>query len=308
MEVDVSAVAYCNQRKQMEDYATVLPALRFPQAPAPYDAHDFGWFAVYDGHAGTACAAFMEANMLPVLREAFRTDCASTPEDALAAALAALSLEWDQVKCADENAAHVGAGTCVTLAWFDWTARKLVVLNLGDSKVCVWSTPAGAKLLETTDHDPASPEEEALVKTLHNAYTKLPGAVTTRFYTRPGGTSGGSSPTTMAIARVNGQLAVSRALGNNSRLLKGNVSRVPDISKLDLPEVDEFWCVLGSDGLWDGAPVAFVGAWAAGKAQQQQPSPSPQTTLSPACHLAQHSYTAGIRDNITCIAIHGASR
>lgn len=133
-----------------------------------------------------------------------------TPPDAFAA------VQEAAVRLVPENS-YVGATLAVAQV-----ARgdRLVVSHVGDSRVVLLDFEGRATTL-TTDHVPGRPDESERI-------TAAGGAV--------------------LRGRVNGVLAVSRALGDTA--LIGMVSHVPDVAEHALRPDDQL-LILASDGLWD---------------------------------------------------------
>lgn len=122
------------------------------------------------------------------------------------------------------------SGTTVVCALLDVIAHRGVIANLGDSR-CVWKDYSAAKkrLAATRDHDPSQKD----LGSLGGVVVKTEGDV----------------------ARINGDLAVGRALGDNSDLLMGSVSHVPYVSDMFMWGTAAAGCtltlVVATDGVWD---------------------------------------------------------
>jgi protein phosphatase 1L len=117
-----------------------------------------------------------------------------------------------------------GATALVTLILKD----KIYIANAGDSRAVLLRDENTLRI--TTDHKPDIPEEEErIIKS---------GGMVTKVSNKQGKT----------ISRVNGMLAVSRALGDV--FLQPFVSAEPQIHQIDLSENNRV-IILACDGLWD---------------------------------------------------------
>lgn len=104
--------------------------------------------------------------------------------------------------------------------------KYLYTCNVGDSRIVISSNGKARDLSNT--HNPKDPDEEARINALPNSFV---------------------SRDRYGLPRVNGVLAVSRALGDKP--LKPAVSARPFVTETLLdPEADEL-VIIASDGLWD---------------------------------------------------------
>jgi len=190
-----------------------------------------GLFAVFDGHAGKNAAYHAAKHMTRMfsLQECFqRTE--PSPDD-LGEALAETYFDLDedmlQIPAFHDGTDHSGAtalSVCITETHY-------IFANAGDSRGILVGGPSGTVIFSTQDHKPDNPEEiDRITKAGAQVFEK----------------------------RVNGDLAVSRALGDFF------YKRVPDKSPMDQPvtakpdvtivprniETDQF-LVLACDGIWD---------------------------------------------------------
>jgi len=117
-------------------------------------------------------------------------------------------------------------GGCTALAVLA-NRNKVYVANAGDSRAVLLKDQQVVRL--TTDHKPDVPEEEQRIQ--------KSGGVVTRVKSKEGKT----------ISRVNGMLAVSRALGDV--VLQPQVTCEPQIHSFDISK-DKI-LILACDGVWD---------------------------------------------------------
>uniref|UniRef100_A0A8D0DW78 Protein phosphatase 1B n=1 Tax=Salvator merianae TaxID=96440 RepID=A0A8D0DW78_SALMN len=254
-------------RAHMEDTHTVQPQLPSPLA---------GWafFAVYDGHAGSAVAQFCAKHLLEYVlaTEAFsgQEEDPGAVKEAVRRAFLAID-ERMQALAEAEAWEHAGSTAVALLI----SPRHFYFINLGDSRglLCRSATVA----FHTEDHKPTKLRERERIEN-----------------------AGG----TVTLHRVNGSLAVSRALGDfdyKAVTWRGPteqpVSPEPEVCELPrCPEEDEF-VVLACDGVWDAFDNAGLSAFVRSRLCL---SGSPRDVCE--CVLDACLYK-GSRDNMTCILV-----
>ena len=174
---------------------------------------------MFDGHRGTEAARFAARELSSVVsRNMKHTD---DPKQLLRQAF------LDLHTAMKGDAIVSGTTALVGLVMQD----ALYIANAGDSRA-VLSVRGVAKRL-TTDHRPDCPSEIARI-------TKLGGEIT-NVVTREG----------KVVARVKGQLAVSRALGDFD--MEPYVTAEPEVVKVELEEEDAHssFVILACDGVWE---------------------------------------------------------
>ncbi|KAK9076827.1 hypothetical protein SSX86_005161 [Deinandra increscens subsp. villosa] len=175
--------------------------------------HVLGLFAIFDGHLGDRVPSYLKDNLFNnILGEPiFWND----PEKAIRNAYRSTD------KFILENVGQLGPGgsTAVTAIVID--GRDLWVANIGDSRAVLCERGSANQL--TVDHEPHV--ERRRIEKQGGFVTNLPGDV----------------------PRVNGQLAVARAFGDQS--LKAHLSSEPDIRHVPIDATTEL-VILASDGLW----------------------------------------------------------
>jgi serine/threonine protein phosphatase PrpC len=118
------------------------------------------------------------------------------------------------------------SGTTATIAMVSPT--QLAVANVGDSRAILCCDADGRPVQLTVDHTASLPEERARIEALGGSVQR-----------RPGG-----------VWRLEGQLAVTRSIGDLSRGLDRYIAREPHVLVRDLQPTDAY-LVVASDGLWD---------------------------------------------------------
>jgi serine/threonine protein phosphatase PrpC len=185
-------------------------------------SEDLTFFAVYDGHGGARVADACHANLYSLFINAGKP-----PGPGLEEAFVKIS---DQV-LADKRLEFEGSTAVVVHVG----AEKYTSGNVGDSRAILCRGNLAVNL--TTDHKPDGPSEKARIE-------KLGGSVRWHGYLGPD-----RLPVQgMGAYRINGNLAVSRAIGD--ALERPFVSSAPDICEFDKQDDDKF-ILLASDGLWD---------------------------------------------------------
>jgi protein phosphatase 1L len=176
------------------------------------------YFAVFDGHGGRDAASFAAENLHVILGEKLKTQ---NPVKSLREAF----VETNQMIASMK----INGGTTACVALF--IGKKGYVANVGDTRAVLCRD--GITHRVSLDHKPELPQETSRIKSLG-------GTVTTTT------NSAGHS-----TSRVNGMLAVSRALGDT--ILHPYVSSEPDIhGPLNISSNSKSqFMVLACDGVWD---------------------------------------------------------
>jgi serine/threonine protein phosphatase PrpC len=204
-----------------------------PRSPHKSDNVHSGYFAVYDGHGGREAVEFIEKNLHRQLARKLRDG--AHPSQALEAAF----LDTDSAMVASRRYQDCGSTVASALIRPSTSRagqRDLFVANVGDARAVVavkgsgsapGSSPnARSNLLQAVrlsrDHTPNDPAEAERVR-------------------RAGGA--------VFRGRVDGQLAVSRAMGDHS-LRRSGVSAEPHQQHIPLTS-DHKFMIVACDGLWD---------------------------------------------------------
>ena len=206
------------------------------------------FFAVFDGHAGSFVSEYSSEHLIENILQLWHSECEKLGFDSINGDVTKidnmledpetleklkekviegfLKIDSDLKSLPAFNADGVRSGTTAVATVI--TPKKIIFANCGDSRALLCSKN-NIKFV-TSDHKPFNEEEK---RRIENA--------------------GGS----VMIQRVNGTLAVSRALGDfdykNSPHLpatKQLVSAEPDVDIIERSEDDEF-LLLACDGIWD---------------------------------------------------------
>ncbi|XP_022909138.1 protein phosphatase 1A [Onthophagus taurus] len=184
---------------------------------------DWSYFAVFDGHAGAKVSAHCSEHLLDTIMatEEFQEDVMKGIHNGF------LNLDNNMRLLPEVSSGEDKSGSTAVCAFI--SPRLVYVANCGDSRAILCQS--GGPVFTTQDHKPSLPtEKERIVK------------------------AGGS----VMIQRVNGSLAVSRALGDYEyKNLEGRgpceqlVSPEPEIFVRDREESSDEFLVLACDGIWD---------------------------------------------------------
>ncbi|KAJ1531983.1 hypothetical protein ONE63_000619 [Megalurothrips usitatus] len=219
----ISTCAIRNSRRRMENRHAIVEDLdTIFNISTSRPTHYYG---VFDGHSGVDAATYCSTHMHCFIAQS--SNYPSDPEGALKDAFARTESLFTE-KCEQENINGGCTALCVLHRPVD---RQLYTAWVGDSQAIVVSQN---KILQLVNpHKPDRVDERKRIE-------QAGGVVL--FY---------------GTWRVNGQLAVSRAIGDVKH--KPFVSGVPDISSVSLTG-DEDFLVLGCDGLWDSVKEVDVAA------------------------------------------------
>ena len=171
-------------------------------------------FAVCDGHGGSYVCNFLKFHMKDILVEQLKetTDLVLAIRETFKKITAQLNIN---------EAAFQGSTLCAVMI----KSNLIISINIGDSRAVMGFKDQAADL--TTDHKPADPAEESRIVA-----------------------SGGFvSRNAMDVPRVNGNLAVSRSVGDF--YLFPYVISDPDIKAFNLAALEECYIVIATDGIWD---------------------------------------------------------
>ena len=206
---------------------------------------DFKFFAVYDGHGGARVAEHAQRSLYSEFMKELEGDGSNSKSEDTSRASES-GLDSTKVKAALIKGFETVSDRILSIPSLDVEGSTAVIVylcgelivsaNLGDSRAILCR---GSKAIPlTVDHKPDSPGEKKRVE-------ELGGKVQWHGYLGPD-----RLPVPgMGAYRINGNLAVSRALGD--RLERPFVSSVPDINIINRKKEEDRFIVIASDGLWD---------------------------------------------------------
>lgn len=185
---------------------------------------DWSYFAVFDGHAGALVSAHSSEHLLECIMhtEEFKA------ENVIKGIHSGfLRLDDEMRELPEMSSGNDKSGSTAVCAFI--SPRNVYIANCGDSRAVLCSSRV--PIFSTRDHKPGLPAEKERIQK-----------------------AGGS----VMIQRVNGSLAVSRALGDYEyKNVEGRgpceqlVSPEPEIFVLDRQEENDEFLVLACDGIWD---------------------------------------------------------
>ncbi|XP_074579146.1 putative protein phosphatase 2C 41 isoform X1 [Curcuma longa] len=217
---------------------------------------ELGLFAVFDGHLGDTVPAHLQKHLFANILE--EEEFWTHPETAIRRAYEKTDLEI----LSHSRDLGRGGSTAVTAILVNGT--KLWVANVGDSRAVL--AKRGKVIQMSTDHEPNSERES--IETKGGFVTNMPGD----------------------CARVNGQLAVSRAFGDKN--LKTLISSNPDVQVQDTNSETEL-LIVASDGLWK----VMSNEEAVDLARKIK------NPLAAARRLTLEAFNRGSKDDISCIVV-----
>nr|XP_046267264.1 protein phosphatase, Mg2+/Mn2+ dependent, 1Nb (putative) [Scatophagus argus] len=206
-------------RANMEDFHNCVPQLGGELA-------DWSFFAVFDGHAGSTVAQYCSQHLLGHILATGGLGPEDDPEKVKGAIIEGFLQTDKHLHSVARREGWERGGTTVVATLI--SPYYIYFANCGDSRAMLCRS--GQVCFSTEDHKPYSPLEKERIES-----------------------AGGS----VTIQRINGSLAVSRALGDFSYKGAENrapsqqmVSPEPEVCVVERSPADEF-LVLACDGVWD---------------------------------------------------------
>ncbi len=203
-----------------------------------------------DGHGGDKCAEHISRQLPRNFMDAYdRAGGRASLEivQIMVRALQHTSDRWDRDNPSENS------GT--TLVFTVVEGVRVHVLNVGDSRALL-RTRNGKLMAVTRDHKPTPTDTNCPV--IRDSF---------------------------GTPRVNGYLAVGRAIGDNGPQLKGCISRTPDTYTWDVSGDNKYEIVMATDGVWDVLSSEQVA--------------QPLTSLE----ITSRAFANGSSDNITSIVV-----
>mmetsp|Transcript_104955 Transcript_104955/g.185400 ORF Transcript_104955/g.185400 Transcript_104955/m.185400 type:complete len:622 (-) Transcript_104955:128-1993(-) len=242
----------------------------------------WGFFGVFDGHGGSQCSNFIARRFVEELEK----DGAPQDDAALVSLALRLDREFLQTK---QSSGSTGTFAILHAPEGDEAQYRVRVGNLGDSRVLLGR--ADGTMVEgkgtdgglTTDHKPDHPDEKARIER-----------------------TGGFVQHIQGVARVNADLAMSRAFGDGQYKQTGDpqksdhpVSAYPELTTISCDPTD--FLVLVCDGISEGDfPNREVIKLAAEGLRNSGAKSDPGSVAATVCHKALQS---GSKDNLSCMIV-----
>ncbi|XP_076344596.1 uncharacterized protein LOC143244218 [Tachypleus tridentatus] len=256
---EVSVCAIKNARRKMEDRHMVLHDLNVACDLQNLPRHSY--YAIFDGHAGTEAASFSAAHLhWEIVRHpAFLSDMPTAIKEAFKTTDRRLL----------ERSFREGIKSGCTVVCCIIREKTLYLAWLGDSQAMV--VRQGVPLSVTSPHKPDREDERQRIE------------------------NAGGCILFIGTWRVNGTLAVSRALGDPEH--KPYVSSVPDVIAVNLDGTEDF-LILGCDGLWDRMTPSDVITSVFFYIKE-----NPNDAENASSSLVHEAKDRGSNDNITAIVV-----
>ncbi|XP_046872119.1 protein phosphatase, Mg2+/Mn2+ dependent, 1Na (putative) [Hypomesus transpacificus] len=218
-EVNYALASMQGWRVQMEDAHTCMPHLEGELA-------EWGYFAVFDGHAGSTVAQYCARNLLEHILQTGGVKLENDPDEVkegIREGFLAIDRHMQKLSRQDNWERSGSTAAAILLS-----PQHVYFINCGDSRTLLCRD--GQVIFYTEDHKPFNPREKERIQN-----------------------AGGS----VTLQRVNGSLAVSRALGDFDfkevewrPQTEQLVSPEPEVYELERSPQDEF-LILACDGVWD---------------------------------------------------------
>mmetsp|Transcript_17448 Transcript_17448/g.42797 ORF Transcript_17448/g.42797 Transcript_17448/m.42797 type:complete len:281 (+) Transcript_17448:157-999(+) len=211
-------------------------------------SQDGEFAAVFDGHGGQAVSRYLRKNLyanvqafLPSLTADDNNESTKRPFATLEDYQYAITSAIAKVDREVQRISHWSfQGSTAVAVWLHedrFKAEKTIVTaNVGDSRAVLSRNGTAYDL--SMDHKPDDPDEEARIEALGGKVVWC-GDVDLE----------GNPIPEEGIYRVNGNLALSRAVGDRSE--RPHVVADPDITFQPVLEGDDNFIIVATDGLWD---------------------------------------------------------
>lgn len=241
----------------------------------------WGFFGVFDGHGGSQCSSFVSRRINEELRK-------GPPDDDAAMKELMLGIDREYLETMQPSGS---TGTFVMVREEEHEGKSAYLLrvgNIGDSRVLLGRTDGtmvigpGTDGGLTTDHKPDNPDERARIER-----------------------TGGTVEDVMGVARVNGDLAVSRAFGDAQYKVTGGpaqedhpVSACPEFSRCHCSSAD--FIVLVCDGISESNfPNSEVVALIAEELAASERPDAGQAAVA----VCRRALERGSMDNLSCMIV-----
>lgn len=228
------------------------------------------FFGVYDGHGGYRCSKYLETAMVKAVGEL------ADPTNETALKQASMSVDAEFLKREAEREDGSTAVFCIVTPDEAKKTYKITTANIGDSRAILLRANGKVEPL-TEDHKPNNPEEMERIQK-----------------------AGGS----VSSCRVDGQLALSRAIGDwnykdnpNLKSVDQKVIPVPDITHVVAQEGDML--LICCDGLFEQMSNDEVGGYVYEQLKETK-CQDPATVLM---GLLDLSLERGSKDNMSAMVI-----
>lgn len=210
---------------------------------------------VCDGHGGFTCAEFIIQHYPEIFTRTFqeaRRDAdppdqrfhISTPANGIMRSVLALSDDFDS----HSRIYRDRSGSTLTGTVIHHNSGQQWLFNLGDSRSVVVNPDNGHVICETRDHKPDSAIEIARVEKRSRELARRTG----------GRESIAIEKDEHGLPRLEGMLAMTRAIGDNDGGLINKVDRVPEVFLVTSQAKRA--TILASDGIWDVMDPRGVGS------------------------------------------------
>ena len=269
LRVGAAVDANVAHRKTMEDAHRIIAAFHSRRRlPSPSSPSSF--FAVYDGHGGSHASQYASRHLHRLFSKHLRSDA----QDVRAAWQAAFAELGDVMTRSRRFAACGTTAACVYLERRSSGSVLVHCANVGDARAVIVRLPSSSSASSsssclTTLHTAANAEECSRIAA-----------------------AGGH----ILLHRVNGLLAVTRALGD-TQMARAGVTPTPAVSETEVAEGEQALLVIATDGLWDVVAEDDV------REQVSSSCRAGESMAAVARRLCRAAVDRGSADNVSVIAV-----
>jgi len=198
-----------------------------------------GFYAVFDGHGGDKASHYCEKHMKDYVFDSMDSVSDEFNVEEMKKAFTEAFVELDK-KFLDKRVDD-GSTACVAYVANDGKQSKLYVANAGDSRAIV-ACADGSVVEMSEDHKPDLPSERKRIEAAYHEVIVIQDVYQGK---------------RIKIARVDGMLAVARAIGDGSlkddmsQPEKSAVTSIPDVRELVLDKEKHKYLIIACDGIWD---------------------------------------------------------
>lgn len=304
-------------RSRMEDAHHMVEDITCPTAFARGDDPRSFFYGIYDGHDGALAAHFARDEIMSILTgdDRFWAGDDETVSACLSDAFGTLDSRFIQTCCSGEQQCYAGTTAVAALV----RGNRLWVATLGDSEAIMCRN--GGAVVLSTKQSPGRPDERERIEKcngwVHEEKVMFIARLRQMDLDDPFIRKYAEERVGMQkIYRVNGELAVSRAIGDahykqghglesydwffpqaHSHHFSGDlVIATPEIKCMEIIPSDEF-IVLACDGLWDVVDYDLAARYA------KQHLDNGCTPREAAAELSALALRLGSTDNVTVMVV-----
>ena len=245
--------------------------------------------ALFDGHGGSSVSQYLRQNLYANFQAALPT---STQTDQSSIIASALETAFDKVDNEVGSISHWSftgsTAVAVMIHELNDATRSIVTANVGDSRAVLSRNRIAIDL--TKDHKPNDSVERERIEGLGGTVDWC-GEVDSRGFPKEN----------TGVYRINGNLALSRAIGDRSE--RPWVTNAVDIKHYLIDEGEDSFVILATDGLWDVMTSQEVIMFIHEMMDSTPPVHRHELQRSIAKYVVDEALLRGSSDNITVLVL-----